>query len=45
VSVALVFYLVWSRHHSALNDGGDGVIPTAAAGVGDVDVIPPPKDA
>ena len=24
VSVALIFYLVWSRHHSALNDGGDG---------------------
>ncbi len=35
VSAALVFYLVWSRHHSALNDGGDGVIPTAAPGVED----------
>jgi basic amino acid/polyamine antiporter, APA family len=36
VSVALLFYLVWSRHHSALNDGGDGVIATAAPGVEDL---------
>ncbi|WP_428350014.1 amino acid permease [Mycolicibacterium sp.] len=26
VAVALLYYLVWSRHHSALNDGGDGVL-------------------
>ncbi len=44
VAVALIFYLVWSRHHSALNDGGDGVISTAAAGVEDVEVVIPPKD-
>lgn len=44
VSAALVFYLVWSRHHSALNDGGDGVIATAAPGVDDVDVIKAPRD-
>jgi amino acid transporter len=30
VSLALVFYFVWGRHHSALNDRGDGVIPTTA---------------
>ena len=28
VSAVLVFYLLWSRHHSALNDGGDGIIAT-----------------
>jgi APA family basic amino acid/polyamine antiporter len=27
---ALLYYLLWSRHRSALNDGGDGLIPTAA---------------
>lgn len=31
IAVALIFYFVWGRHHSALNDGGDGLIPTAAA--------------
>ena len=30
VAVVLAFYFVWSRHHSALKDGGDGLIPTAA---------------
>jgi basic amino acid/polyamine antiporter, APA family len=35
VGVALLFYLFWSRHHSALNDGGDGIIATAAPGVED----------
>ncbi len=45
VTVALIFYLLWSRHHSALNDGGDGVIATAAPGVEDVEVISPPRDA
>ncbi len=35
VAAALLFYLLWSRHHSALNDGGDGVIATAAPGVED----------
>ncbi len=24
VVAVLVFYLFWGRHHSALNDGGDG---------------------
>jgi len=33
VSAALIFYLLWGRHHSALNDGGDGVVP-ATPGVG-----------
>ena len=32
------FYLLWGRHHSALNDGGDGVIATAAPGVDDVEI-------
>jgi basic amino acid/polyamine antiporter, APA family len=41
VAIVLVFYLVWGRHHSALNDGGDGVIDTAAPGV---DIISPPRD-
>jgi amino acid transporter len=45
VTVALIYYLLWSRHHSALNDGGDGVIATAAAGVENVEVISPPRDA
>lgn len=44
VAVVLSFYFLWSRRHSALNDGGDGIIATAAPGVGDVDVITPPKD-
>jgi APA family basic amino acid/polyamine antiporter len=44
VAVALIYYLLWSRHHSALNDGGDGVIATAAPGVEDVAVVPP-RDA
>lgn len=43
VGVALLFYVFWSRHHSALNDGGDGYIPSAAAG--DDDVMNAPKDA
>jgi hypothetical protein len=45
VAVVLVFYFVWGRHHSALNDGGDGVIATAAAGIDDIDVVKPPQDA
>ncbi len=45
VAVALLYYLVWSRHHSALNDGGDGIIATAAAGVEVVDPAAEPKDA
>ena len=36
VAVVLVFYFVWGRHHSALNDGGDGLIPTAAPGEDEV---------
>ncbi len=46
VAVALVYYLLWSRrHHSALNDGGDGVIASAAPGVDAVEVVNPPRDA
>ena len=45
VGTALLFYVLWSRHHSALNDGGDGYIPTAAAGEDDVLTTSPPKDA
>jgi len=44
VAVVIVFYLVWGRHHSALNDGGDGLIATAAAGLDDVEIVTPPKD-
>ncbi len=43
VGAALLFYLVWSRKHSALNDGGDGYIPTAVPG--DDDVLTRPKAA
>ena len=32
VAVVLVFYFAWGRHHSALADGGDGVIASAAPG-------------
>ena len=44
VSVALVFYVLWGRHHSALNDGGDGIIATAAPGVDDVEIVTPKDD-
>jgi basic amino acid/polyamine antiporter, APA family len=27
VGLSLIFYVVWGRHHSALNDAGDGLIP------------------
>lgn len=40
VALVLAFYLLWSRHHSALNDGGDGYIPGAAAGEDDVMTTP-----
>ena len=43
VTVVLAFYFVWGRHHSALIDGGDGLIPTAAAQEDEV-LIHPPKD-
>jgi basic amino acid/polyamine antiporter, APA family len=42
VAVALVYYVVWGRHHSALNDGGDGLIPTAAPA--EDEVLLPPKE-
>jgi amino acid transporter len=45
VGVALLFYVFWSRHHSALNDGGDGIIPTAVPGEDDVMTAAPPEDA
>lgn len=38
VAVVLAFYFVWGRNHSALNDGGDGIIESAAPGV---DVVTP----
>lgn len=44
VGVALLFYLFWSRRHSALNDGGDGRIPTAVPGDDDVMVAHPPEE-
>jgi len=44
VGIVLIYYLLWGRHHSALNDGGDGVIPSVAPGVDDVEIITPPKD-
>jgi amino acid transporter len=43
VAVVLVFYFVWGRHHSALNDGGDGVITTPA--VEDVEVVTRSEDS
>ena len=46
VAVALLYYLVWSRHHSALNPGAsDGYIPTAVPGDDDVMFTHPPEDA
>jgi basic amino acid/polyamine antiporter, APA family len=44
VAVVVTFYLLWGRHHSALNDGGDGYIPTAVPGDDDVMLVPEPKD-
>ena len=41
VIVVWAYYLLWGRHHSALNDGGDGVIATAAPGVDDVEIVTP----
>ena len=32
VALALIFYFVWGRHHSALNDAGGGLIPATWAG-------------
>jgi len=44
VAAVLIFYLVWGRHHSALNPGAsDGLIPTAAPE--EDEVLLPPKDA
>ncbi|MGV0813642.1 amino acid permease [Mycolicibacterium boenickei] len=45
VALVLAFYLLWSRHHSALNDGGDGYIPGAAAGEDDVMTTPGPEES
>ena len=45
VGVALLFYVFWSRHHSALNPGAsDGYIPTAVPGDDDVMFVHPPED-
>jgi APA family basic amino acid/polyamine antiporter len=40
VASALFYYLLWSRHPSALNDGGDGLIPTAAPAEDEVPIHP-----
>jgi APA family basic amino acid/polyamine antiporter len=45
VGAVLLFYLFWGRHHSALNDGGDGYIPTAVPGEDDVMIVPPSEGA
>jgi amino acid transporter len=44
VAVVIVFYLLWGRHHSALNDGGDGIIASVAPGLDDVGITGPRKD-
>ncbi|WP_158167773.1 amino acid permease [Mycolicibacterium smegmatis] len=44
VGAVLLFYLLWGRRHSALNDGGDGYIPGAAAGEDDVMTGRRPED-
>jgi basic amino acid/polyamine antiporter, APA family len=45
VGLVLVFYLLWGRHHSALNEGGaDGYIPTAVPGDDDVMFVENPSD-
>jgi APA family basic amino acid/polyamine antiporter len=45
VSAVLIFYLAWSRKHSALNAGGaDGYIPTAVPGDDDVMFVENPPD-
>ena len=41
VLVVWAFYMLWGRHHSALNDGGDGSIVSAAPGVDDVQIVTP----
>src|SRR5882762_3577692 len=45
VLVVWAFYMLWGRHHSALNDGGDGVIASAAPGIEDVEIVTPKDDA
>jgi APA family basic amino acid/polyamine antiporter len=44
VGLVLLFYLFWGRRHSALNDGGDGYIPTAVPGDDDVMLAHPPEE-
>ena len=44
VVAVLAFYLLWGRKHSALNDGGDGYIPTAVPGDDDVLTTGHPQD-
>jgi amino acid transporter len=45
VTVVLGFYFLWGRKHSALNDGGDGIIEGATPGVEDVEIVTPTKGA
>jgi basic amino acid/polyamine antiporter, APA family len=44
VVAVLIFYLAWSRKHSALNDGGDGYIPGQVPGDDDVMFVEEPSD-
>lgn len=44
VAVALLYYVIWARHHSALNDGGDGYIPGQVPGDDDVMFVEEPAD-
>jgi hypothetical protein len=36
--------MLWGRHHSALNDGGDGIIASVAPGIEDVEIVTPKDD-
>jgi amino acid transporter len=44
VGAVLIFYLLWSRKHSALIDGGDGIIPTQVPGEDDIMYVDEPAD-
>jgi amino acid transporter len=44
VTVVLSFYFLWSRKHSALIDGGDGIIPTQVPGDDDIMFVEEPAD-
>jgi amino acid transporter len=45
VGLVLLFYLLWGRRHSALNEGGaDGIIPSAVPGDDDIMFVEEPAD-